>query len=354
MIDRRALLATAALAPLAARAQSPWKGYYAAGTRQRPVHFAGGDGATLAGTLLLPMWSELQRVPGVVLIAGSGPTDRDGNNPLVPESQVGGRIDLLKLIAELLAQAGIASLRYDKRGIGSSTPRPTGTLEDQEQFFAWTNFVGDVAAAHGELLKHDEIKPYATALLGHSEGGLLAIAAATAMATRAPEPGKRHRLHGLVLAATPGLPLADIVRAQIARNAPSLLEPAERTMAEVMATGHVPAGLPRELQALFPPYAGPFLQSLLAFDPATALGRLDMACLIVQGAADRQVVPMADVQPLIDALGRRTAPGEAVILPAVSHNLKRISGPANPGFAGPLAPAVADTLIGWLRPLLGA
>ena len=80
MIDRRALLATAALAPLAARAQSPWKGYYAAGTRQRPVHFAGGDGATLAGTLLLPMWSELQRVPGVVLIAGSGPTDRGGNN----------------------------------------------------------------------------------------------------------------------------------------------------------------------------------------------------------------------------------------------------------------------------------
>lgn len=354
MIDRRALLAAGVLAPLAARAQSPWKDYYAAGTKQRPVYFTGGDGAMLAGTLLLPVWSELQRVPGIVLIAGSGPTDRDGNNPLVPESQVGGRIDLLKQIAELLAQAGIASLRYDKRGIGGSTPRPTGTLEEQEKFFAWANFVGDVTAAHRELLTHDEIKPYATALLGHSEGGLLAIAAATAMRTAAPGPDKRHDLHGLVLAATPGLPLADILRAQIARSAPSLLAPAERTMAAVMATGRVPADQSRELQALFPLYAGPFLQSLLAFDPATELGRLDLACLIVQGAADRQVVPMADVQPLIDALGRRAAPGEAVILPAVSHNLKHVTGPADPGFAGPLAPAVADTLVAWLKPLLGA
>ena len=108
-----------------------------------------------------------------MLVAGSGPTDRDGNNPLAPD-----RIDLLKRIAELLAAAGIATLRYDKRGIGGSTARPHGTLEEQERFFAWDNFVADVAAAHGELVKHDEIKPYATALLGHSEGGLLVLAAA--------------------------------------------------------------------------------------------------------------------------------------------------------------------------------
>ena len=81
------------------------------------MRFAGSDGATLAGTLLLPIWSELEKVPGVVLVSGSGPTDRDGNNALVPD-----RIDLLKQIAELLAEAGIASLRYDKRGIGASTP----------------------------------------------------------------------------------------------------------------------------------------------------------------------------------------------------------------------------------------
>jgi pimeloyl-ACP methyl ester carboxylesterase len=313
---------------------------------ERAVRFTGGDGATLAGTLLLPRWSELQKVPGVVLIAGSGPTDRDGNNPLVPD-----RIDLLKLIAGRLAEAGIASLRYDKRGVGASSPRPLGTLEEQERFFAWDNSVGDVVAAHGELLKHDEIKSYATALLGHSEGGLLALAAAPALADTAR--GMR-KLHGLVLAATPGRPLAEIVRAQIARSAPSLLEPAERTMAAIMATGQVPAGLSREQQMLFPPYAGPFLRSVLSFDPATALAGLDLACLVLQGAADRQVVPMGDVQPLIDALGGRRASGEAVVLPSVSHNLKLVTGPGDPGFAGPLAPTVGDRLVSWLRPLLGA
>ncbi|TAJ36889.1 MAG: alpha/beta fold hydrolase [Reyranella sp.] len=351
MIGRRALLAAGALTPLVAGtqsswAQSPWKGYYATGMKHRAVRFAGAGGAMLAGTLLLPRWSELQKVPGVVLIAGSGPTDRDGNNPLIAE-----RPDLLKQIAELLAAAGIASLRYDKRGIGASTPRPTGALEEQERFFVWDNFVGDVAAAHGELLRHDEIKPYATALLGHSEGGLLALAAAGALAARTMGP---RRLHGLVLAATPGRPLADIVRAQIARGAPPLVEPVERTISAIMTAGRVPAGLPREQQLLFPPYAGPFLQSALAFDPAKALAGLDLACLILQGGADRQVVPMADIQPLIDALGQRTAPGEALIAAGVSHNLKLITWPTSPGFAGPVAPVIADKLTSWLRPLLGA
>ena len=150
-------------------------------------------------------------MPGIVLVAGSGPTDRDGNNPLAPE-----RIDLLKLIAELLAAAGIATLRYDKRGIGGSTARPHGTLEEQERFFAWDNFVADVAAAHGELVKHDEIKPYATALLGHSEGGLLVLAAASTITSNRP--------HGMVLTSTPGRPMNDIVRAQVARGAPDLLD----------------------------------------------------------------------------------------------------------------------------------
>ncbi len=345
MIGRRALIAAGLSLPLAAVrspwAQSPWKSYYATGTRQRAVRFAGSDGATLAGTLLLPLWSELQKVPGVVLVAGSGPTDRDGNNPLAPE-----RIDLLKRIAELLAAAGIATLRYDKRGIGASTARPYGTLEEQERFFAWDNFVGDVAAAHGELVKHDEIKPYATALLGHSEGGLLVLAAASAIA--------KNRPHGMVLASTPGRPMGQIVRAQVARGAPNLLAAVERTIAAIQASGHVPADLPVELQALFPPYAGPFMQRLLWFDPAQALLGLDRPCLLLQGAADRQIVVMEDVQPLIDALSKRSAPGEAVIVPGVSHNLKLMSWPTDQGFAGPLAPAVSAKLVDWLVPVLGA
>lgn len=344
MITRRALLALiapAALAPTAAYAQQSRPRFYARGTKQRAVRFAGSEGATLAGTLLLPIWSELEKVPGVVLVSGSGPTDRDGNNTLVPE-----RIDLLKQIAELLAEAGIASLRYDKRGIGASTSKPHGSIAELERFFSWDNFVADVVAAQAELVKHDEIKSYATALLGHSEGGLLALAAAPII--------KRNPPHGMVLVATPGRKLADILRAQIGRGAPNLVAPADRAIAAVAATGHVPADLPRELGALFPPYAGPFLQRLLAFDPAQALAASHLPCLVLQGAADRQVVPMEDVQPLIDALGKRDAPGEAVVIPAASHNLKLVQWPTDAGFAGPIAPAAAARLTSWMKQLLGA
>lgn len=306
------------------------------------MRFTGTGGVALAGTLLMPLFSEIQYVPGIVLVAGSGPTDRDGNNPLAPE-----RIDLLKEIAELLARNGIASLRYDKRGIGQSTPRPRGSLEEQESFFAWDNFVGDVEAAHAELLRHDEIKPYATALLGHSEGGLLALAASETLAAK--------KLHALVIAATPGRRLDVILRDQIARNAPPALRlPADRVIATILETGRVPNNLPPELQLLFPLYAGPFLQKLLSFDPASVLAESRTACLLMQGGADRQVVPMEDVQPLIDALRDRGVPGEAVVIPQVSHNLKSVTGPLDPGFAGPLSPAVAAALLKWLVPALGA
>lgn len=346
MRRRRALLLGGAAwlaAGTAARAQvrgvPPW---YASGTVQREVRFAGAAGATLAGTLVLPLASEIQPVPGVVLIAGSGPTDRDGNTPLIPA-----RIDTLKLIAARLAAAGIATLRYDKRGVGRSTPRPPEGLAAQERFFTWDHAVADAAAAHAELLRHDEIKPYATAILGHSEGGLLALAAIAGLE-------KKKQPHGLVLASTPGRPMAEIVRAQIARTAPLFAADADRIVATILDSGRVPADIPPELRLVFPPYAGPFLRDLLAFDPAAALARTAVACLLIHGGADSLIVPFGDIQPLIDGLGKRSAPGEALVVPAVSHNLKTVSNGLDPGYVGPLAPAVGDKLAQWLGYLLGA
>ena len=354
MKRRRALLGGAgALIATTANAQVPgWQvpSWYASGAKQRELRFAGADGATLAGTLVLPLRSEIQPVPGVVLIAGSGPTDRDGNNPLIPV-----KVDLLRLIAERLAGAGIASLRYDKRGIGQSTARPRSGpattrprsgLKDEEHFFLWEHFVADAVAAHAELLRHNEIKPYATAFLGHSEGGLLALAATDAMGARRPP--------GLVLASTPGRKLADIVHEQIARNAPPFVAAADRIMASILDSGRVPGNISPELQLVFPPYAGPFLKSALAFDPAIALARTDNACLLIHGGADAQIVPLVDIQPLLDVLAKRAASGEALVVPAVSHNLKAVSSAVDPGFAGPLAPPVGTKLAEWLAYLLGA
>ena len=340
MTRRRALLVGAASLVATTAGAQPVK-WYATGTKRRELRFAGAAGATLAGTLLLPSVSEIQRVPGVVLIAGSGPTDRDGNNPLIPWP-----VDILKLIAERLAAAGIATLRYDKRGIGQSTERPPRSLVEQERFFLWDHFVADAVAAHAELLRQDEIKPYATAFLGHSEGGLLALAATQAMGPRRP--------FGLVLASTPGRRLGDIVREQIGRTAPAFGAAADRIITTILQTGHVPVGATGELQLIFPPYAGPFLQAAFAFEPAAALARIDSACLLVHGGADSQIVPLTDIQPLLDMLAKRAAPGEALVVPAVSHNLKAVFGPTDPGFTGPLASAVGNKLAEWLAHLLGA
>lgn len=338
MIRRRALLAGAAFAARPAAAQK-----YPMGIKHLDVRFAGAAGVTLSGTLLLPLISELQRVPGVVLIAGSGPTDRDGNNRYLAQ-----KIDLLKGIAELLANNGIASLRYDKRGIGASTQQPENSLAAQERFWAWDHFVADVQAAHAELLRHDEIKPYATALLGHSEGGLLSLAATEAMGQGKKAP------YAVVLASTPGRPLRDIVHDQIARNAPTFATEADRIMQAVVDTGHAPDDTPQELTLVFPANVGAFLQRALVFDPAKALAGIDATCLLLHGGADTQVVPMGDIQPLVDALGRRTKPGEVAVFPRVGHNLKAVWSPGDPGFAGPLAPAVADKLSRWLKLVLGA
>ena len=340
MIRRRALFGgTGMLIATTAAGQVP--GWYASGMKRRELRFPGSDGAILAGTLVLPLRSEIQPVPGVVLIAGSGPTDRDGNNPLIPV-----KVDLLRLVAERLAAAGIATLRYDKRGIGQSTARPRSGLKDEEHFFLWEHFVADAVGAHDELLRHNEIKPYATAFLGHSEGGLLALAATNAMGV--------HRPPGLVLASTPGRKLADIVHEQIARNAPAFVATADRIMLSILDNGRVPADISPELQLVFPPYAGPFLKSALAFDPATALARTDNACLLLHGGADAQIVPLADIQPLLDELAKRTASGEALVVPAVSHNLKAVSSPIDPGYGGPLAPPVGTKLAEWLAYLLRA
>src|SRR4051794_36546048 len=90
-------------------------------TTEREVGFDGAGGVKLSATLSLPPGaSERDRVPAVVLVAGSGPTDRNGNQP--PLLWIG----LLKQTADLLAGAGIASLRYDKRGVGRSTRVPKG------------------------------------------------------------------------------------------------------------------------------------------------------------------------------------------------------------------------------------
>ena len=133
-------------------------------------------------------------------------------------------------------------------------------------------------------------------VVGASLGGLLALDAAHSLS---------RRVHTLVLAATPGRRLDGILRGQLGRDAPALVPAVDRVVDTIISTGRVRDDLPRALAVLFPRHAGPFLQRLFTFEPAPVLSALPIGCLVVQGGADRQIVPMEDVQPLIDALRTR-------------------------------------------------
>ncbi len=139
MITATSLLLLLALAACESQPQST-----TVAQSQRDITYPGVAGVTLAGTLLIPAHKQGTQVPGVVIVAGSGPTDHNGN-------QTGGfTTNLLSQIADQLAQQGIASLRYDKRAIGASTKLPLPKnpqqptpeeLKAMQDFVAWDNFV---------------------------------------------------------------------------------------------------------------------------------------------------------------------------------------------------------------------
>ncbi|WP_044870189.1 alpha/beta fold hydrolase [Pseudomonas sp. LFM046] len=229
---------------------------------QRPIELDTGSGV-LRGTLLRPKTD--QPVPVALIIAGSGPTDRDGNNAL------GGRNDSLKKLAQLLARHGIASVRYDKRGIAAS--QDAGTDERQ---LSIELYAAD-AAAWGQRLKLDP-RFSRLILIGHSEGALIASMAAESAGADA-----------LISIAGSARPIDQLLREQLqTRLPPPLLAQSEALLSSLRA-GQQVAEVPEPLEVLFRPSVQPYLISLFRQEPAQVFGRLHMPALIIQGSHDIQV-----------------------------------------------------------------
>jgi hypothetical protein len=267
----------------------------------------------------------------VLIIPGSGPTDRDGNSPLSI------RASSYRLLAEGLAARGIGSVRIDKRGMFGSA----GAAADANAVTV-SEYAADIST-WVETIRAKTNAPCVW-LLGHSEGGPMALAAAA----EAPQ-----GVCGLILVAAPGrklgLVLAEQLRANPA-NAP-LLEQALGAIATLEAGRRVDAaGLHPALMPLFAPPVQGFLISLFAQDPAALLARFKGPALVLHGRRDVQVAA-ADAERLAAA---RPAV-KLVMLDEVNHVLKRVASDdraanlatyANPDL--PLAPEVVEAIAAFI------
>ena len=229
---------------------------------QRPIDLDTGQGV-LHGSLLLPQ--QATPPPVVLIIAGSGPTDRDGNNP------ASGRVDNLKRLALVLANEHIASVRYDKRGVAASQP-----ATPDERDLSVQRYVDDVVAWSRKLKADPRFGPLI--LVGHSEGALIASLAA-----------ERAGASAVITLAGMGRPLADVLREQLAqRMSPAQLAGGSALLDRLQA-GQTSLDVPAPLRQVFRPSVQPYLITLLQQDPAQAFARLPMPALIVQGRNDVQV-----------------------------------------------------------------
>jgi hypothetical protein len=262
----------------------------------------------------------------VLIIPGSGPTDRDGNSPS------GIVAAPYRLLAEALAARGIASVRIDKRGMFGSA----GAVPDANAVTI-ADYAGDVHSWVRAIRSRTGAR--CVWLLGHSEGGLVALVAA-----QRPE-----GICGLVLAAAPGRRFGTVLREQLRANpanAPLLAE-AMAAIDSLEAGKRVdPAGLNPALLPLFAPQVQGFVRSLLSYDPARLAGRVGKPVLIVQGEQDLQI---AKVDAIRLAAANRNA--KLALLPGVNHVLKVVVSDDRAANAAtysdpslPIAPAVAGAI----------
>jgi len=233
----------------------------------------------LGGTLTVPR-AAAGKVPIAVIIAGSGPTDRNGN------SLMGIRPNSYAQLAWRLAEKGIATLRYDKRGM----PGTRGTFDITNM--TMDDFAADAGAA-AESLSRDR-RFSRVVFIGHSEGASLALIAAR---QGAPVAGVVH-VSGL------GRSVGEVLREQLGRQFDSATLVRYDTAMRHYLLGEQPADVPPQLATLFVPVNRTFMRSMMAFDAPAAIRAVRQPVLIVQGATDLQAT-VADAER-IHAARRQT------------------------------------------------
>lgn len=279
--------------------------------------------APLHGTLLAP--SGPTRAAALI-IAGSGPTDRDGNSPM------GVSASSYRLLAEGLAAHGVATVRTDKRGVGESA---SSLMSEADLVF--TDYADDARAWAAETARLTG-QPCAW-LIGHSEGALVALTAASR---------DDEAICGLVLLSGAGRPIGAVLREQLASAPEPFLSQALAILAELEA-GRPVAEVPPQLAALFRPSVQPYMISWLPLDPAALVAAYEGPVMIGQGTTDIQV-GVADAR----AMAAARPDARLAIWEGVNHLLKIAPADRAANAATyrdpdlPLAPGVVEDVAGFI------
>jgi uncharacterized protein len=280
---------------------------------------------TIHGTLLRPAGTGA--VPVALLIAGSGPTDRDGNSAMLP-----GPNNSLKLLAEGLAQQGIATVRYDKRGVAASA-----TAITREADLRFDHYTDDAVAWINKLKADPRFSR--VSVIGHSEGSLIGIRAARVGGAAS-----------FVSLAGVGRRASDVLRGQLRPQLPAALWAESERVLAALEAGRTTDSVPQPLAALYRPSVQPYLISWFAYDPAREIAQLTVPVLIAQGTTDMQVgVPDAQ------ALKAAKPNAELLIVEGMNHVLKLV--PADPARqqasysdpALPVAPQLLERVVAFLK-----
>lgn len=270
------------------------------------------------GTLVAP--TEAGRWPAVVLLAGSGPTDRDWNSKLIPTKNGSG-----KLLAEELAKHGAVVLRFDKAGSGDNAGPPLAE---------WTldTYREEGLAAIAALRARGDVRADKVFVAGHSEGGLHATRLALAAGDQ---------VAGVVYLASASRSMADTMLTQLENSMKNPIagmppELVQKEMASLRAAmGDFLAGKPVDpmtasslppvqqlLAGMFNPATAPLVRGLLGYDNAAEAPKVTVPVLVVNGAKDMQIDPTLDAKRLHDAFLAAKRDATLHVSPDADHVLK--------------------------------
>jgi len=280
----------------------------------------------IKGSLLMP--DTKNAVPVVLLLSGSGPTDRNGNRPSM-------KCNNLKMLAEALNINGIASIRFDKRNIAQSKTATTAEIN-----LRFETYINDTKAWIDQIAKDKRFSKIIVA--GHSEGALIGLVACV----------NNDKVKGYISIAGTGRPADEIMKEQL-QTQPMDIRVSMYKMIDQLKNGDTIGNVPPQYNSFFRKSVQPYMISWFKYNPQIEIAKLEIPVLIVQGTMDIQV-KFTDY----DLLAKAKPTARKLLIPDMNHVLKSISTIdkvaqmqtyTNPDL--PLEPKLADAIVQFVKKL---